>query len=297
MSIRPAVAALLSLTFAVAATAAGADATKVSIGTQVGIVGATPGAVWAPDQAGHVARIDTASGEVVARIPTGLRPFSVLSPAGSVWVANLYSSTVARIDPKTNRVVARIPVGARPYGLAAGGGSVWVSNSAEGTVSRIDPHTNRVVTTFDAGSEPNGLLQAYGALWVGDYGGGKLLKLDPATGRVLQRWPISHADWITASPGTLWVSSEPGWIVRIDPATGAVKAHVKVGANPLATAWIGGELWVPSIDADTVSVVDPRTNTVRTTLKAGFGPASVVHAAGSVWVGDSEDGDVWRLPR
>ena len=296
MPIRVIAAALLALTLAVVATAAAADATKVSIGTRVGIVGATPAAVWAPDQSAHVARIDTATGRVTARIPTGLRPFSILATAGGVWVANLYSSTVARIDPKTNRVVARIPVGARPYGLAAGNGAVWVSSSAEGTVSRIDPRTNRVVKTFDAGAEPNGLLHAYGALWVGDYGGGRLLELDPATGRVLRRWPIAHADWITASPGALWVSSEPGWIVRINPATGAVKARIKVGVNPLATAWIGGELWVPSIDADIVSVVDPKTNTVRATHKAGFGPASVVHAAGSVWVGDSEDGDVWRLP-
>ena len=164
-------------------------------------------------------------------------------------------------------------------------------------MSRIDPRTNRVVKTFDAGAEPNGLLLAYGSLWVGDYGGGKLLRLDPATGRILQRWPIAHADWITASPGALWVSSEAGTIVRIDPSSGAVKARIEVGANPLATAWIGGELWVPSIDADSVSVVDPATNRVRETRKAGAGPASVVQAGGSVWVGGSEDGNVWRLPR
>jgi DNA-binding beta-propeller fold protein YncE len=106
-----------------------------------------------------------------------------------------------------------------------------------------------------------------------------------------------HADWVTASPGALWVSSEPGAIVRIDPASGAVKARIRVPANPLATAWIGGELWVPSIDADSVSIVDPATNRVRETRKAGFGPGSVAQAGGGVWVGDTEDGDVWRLQR
>jgi YVTN family beta-propeller protein len=136
---------------------------------------------------------------------------------------------------------------------------VWVSNSAEGTVSRIDTRTNRVVKTFRAGSEPNGLLYAHGALWVGDYGGSRLLRVDPATGRVTRRWTIAKADWITASPGALWVSSEPGRIVRIDPATGAVRARIEVGANPFATAWIGGELWVPSIDDDSISIVDPAT--------------------------------------
>jgi YVTN family beta-propeller protein len=291
------VGCLVALGLALPVLAAGAaEPAKVTIGPRVGLLGAAAGSVWAPDQTNRLVRIDAASGKVLARLATGDRPFHALSAAGSIWVTNLYSSTVARIDPRTNRVVARIPVGARPYGLATGGGAIWVSNSAEGTVSRIDPRTNKVVKSFDAGAEPNGLLHAYGALWVGDYGSGKLLKLDPASGRVLQRWPIAHADWVTASPGTLWVSSEPGRIVRIDPKTGAVKATIKVGVNPLATAWIGGELWVPSIDDDSVSIVDPATNRVRDTRKAGFGPASVVQAGGSVWVSDSEDGDIWRLP-
>src|SRR6478752_9516940 len=125
-----------------------ADATKVTIGTRVGLLGATPGSVWAPDQTDKVVRIDAATGKVQARVATGLRPFHAISAAGSVWVTNLYSSTVARIDPATNRVIARIPVGARPYGLAAGGGAIWVSNSGEGTVSRIDPRTNKVVKSF-----------------------------------------------------------------------------------------------------------------------------------------------------
>ena len=102
---------------------------------------------------------------------------------------------------------------------------------------------------------------------------------------------------MTASPGTLWVSSERGTIVRIDPVTGTVTARIKVGSNPLATAWIDGELWVPNIDSDTVSIIDPATNAVRETRKVGDGPAAIALAGGSVWVGDSNDGDVWRLAR
>ena len=159
---------------------AAAEPAKVTIGPRVGLLAAAAGSVWAPDQTNRARpdrRRDREDRRPASRPATGRSRCS--RPPGSVWVTNLYSSTVARIDPRTNRVVARIPVGARPYGLAAGGGSVWVSNSGEGTVSRIDPRTNRVVKTFDAGTEPNGLLHAYGALWVGDYGGGKLLQARP----------------------------------------------------------------------------------------------------------------------
>ena len=93
------------------------------------------------------------------------------------------------------------------------------------------------------------------------------------------------------------MSSEPGTVVRIDPATRRRRRRrIKVGANPLATAWIGGELWVPSIDDDSVSIVDPATNTVRDDaqggLRPGLGACRPEAASGSR---DSEDGDVWRL--
>jgi len=72
-------------------------------------------------------------------------------------------------------------------------------------------------------------------------------------------------------------------------------ASVTVGANPLGSAWIGGELWVPTIDAGTVSIVDPKQNAVRTTLEVGKGPLSIASAAGDVWISNSNDGELWRL--
>ena len=45
--------------------------------------------------------------------------------------------TVARIDPATGTVVASIGVGAVPLEVLAAGDAVWVSNSADATVSRI----------------------------------------------------------------------------------------------------------------------------------------------------------------
>jgi DNA-binding beta-propeller fold protein YncE len=69
---------------------------------------------------------------------------------------------------------------------------------------------------------------------------------------------------------------------------------VRVGANPLGSAWIRGQLWVPNIDDGTVSIVDPASNATRTAI-AGRGPLSIASAAGDVWISNSEEGTVWRV--
>jgi YVTN family beta-propeller protein len=199
------------------------------------------------------------------------------------------------VNARTNRHQARIRVGAAPYALAFGAGSVWVSNEGTGTVSWIGPRRNKVIRTIRVGGQPNGIAFAFRKVWVADFGRGRLLRIDPRRNRVERRIAIPKADWITPSPDSLWVSSETGRVYRVDPATLAVQATVTVGANPLAGAWIGGQLWVPGIDSGRVSVVDPATNTVRRTIPVGPSPLAVAEAAGSAWVTSDLDGDLWRL--
>ena len=75
----------------------------------------------------------------------------------------------------------------------------------------------------------------------------------------------------------------------------AVVATVTVGANPLATAWVAGKLWVPNIDDNTVSLVDPAVNAVIRTSPSGANPLAVASAAGYAWVTSDFDGDLSRF--
>jgi YVTN family beta-propeller protein len=211
-------------------------------------------------------------------------------------VSSRNASRVTRLNATTNKRQARINVGTSPYALAYGGGSVWVTNEGSGTVSRIGPKRKKVIKTIKVGGGPNGILVAFRKVWVADYGRGRLIRIDPVRNRVERRISLPKADWITASADALWVSSETGKIYRVDPATMAVQATVTVGANPLATALVDGELWVPNIDSGTVSVVDLGSNAVRETLTVGQSPIAVAAAAGSAWVSSELDGDLWRFP-
>src|SRR5205085_3842673 len=125
---------------------------------------------------------------------------------------------------------------------------------------------NRALATIRVGLQPNGLVYAFGALWVADLGRGRVVRIDPKRNRVTARIVVAKADWITPSADALWVSSESGRVFRVDPATRKVTASIRVGANPLASAWVDGELWVPNIDADTISVVVPTKGQVRAAL-------------------------------
>jgi YVTN family beta-propeller protein len=153
---------------------------------------------------------------------------------------------------------------------------------------------NHVAKTIKVGGEPNGILVAFGSVWVADYGRGRLLRIDPKTNRVTGRLGLAHADWITPSSDALW-SSETNNVYRVNPSTMAVTATVAVGTNPLASAIVGNELWVPNIDSNTVSVVDLATASVRATLEVGHAPIAVAQASGNAWVTAEADGDVWRL--
>ena len=295
------VLALTSLAAATtAACAAGAHRgepeAKIRIGGQPGLLLSAAGSLWTTDLAlGRVVRIDPASNRIKTRLRVSTRPFGLAYGAGSVWVADRSLNTLARINPRTNKVSARIKIGYDAYGLTFAAGSAWVTSESDGTVRRISPKRNRVVAKIKVGTTPNGLAFAFGSLWVANLGSDDVVRIDPATNRVTQRIGVEKADWVTPSSDELWVSSEAGFVARIDPTTGSVE-RVTVGANPLASAWVDGELWVPNLDERTVSVVDPSTRTVRTTIAVGDGPLAVLVAGSAAWVSHPESGELWRLP-
>ena len=229
------------------------------------------------------------------KIPIGTTGGILISAYGSAWTTDLTLDRLIRIDPKAAAISGKLRLGARPYGLAAGAGSVWVSLESNGTVVRIDPRRNRVVARIREFTDPNGLVYAYHALWVSDLGGGRVLRVNPRTNRITARIKIARADWITPGAGALWVSSERNRVYRLDPRTRKVTATVRVGANPLASAFVGGELWVPNIDSNTLSVVDPVSNAVSRTIPAGNAPLGVLSTPDGVFVSMSNDGAVWRF--
>jgi len=133
--------------------------------TSAGIVAVEPNSL---------AAIDPETNRVVAEIPVGARPASVVFANGALWVANLDDNSVSRIDTKTRRVVRTIATGTAPSDLAGAGGAVWAIGGERGVVLRIDPAFNEVVgriktvkfgTVLTAASATGAIAATRNAVW------------------------------------------------------------------------------------------------------------------------------------
>jgi virginiamycin B lyase len=259
------------------------------------------GSVWVA-AFGALVRLDAATGAVVARIPVDGRPWGVATGEGAVWVGNLTNGTVARVDPATNTVVWRVTLNvglgeASPVGVAAGAGSVWAADNSSDLVWRLDPATGAVLNTTHVGDTHEFIAVGEGAVWVSSEDG-TVGELDPATGSLTRAIAAgADADFVGFSPGSVWVSNyRTEYLWRLDPATGAVAAKLKIGGGGAqGVDFDGSSLWVAMYNPGQVVRVDPATGRVQRRVVVGGKPRGVVVAAGSVWVANSTSGTVSRI--
>ncbi|QEW19699.1 hypothetical protein LA6_001889 [Marinibacterium anthonyi] len=99
---------------------------------------------------------DIASGEVLATIPVGMRPYEVALAAGKGFVTNSYGDSVSVFDIATRQPLGVIDVGEYPEGIDASrdGRRVYVANWMTDTLSVIDTETLGVVADIGVGSGP-----------------------------------------------------------------------------------------------------------------------------------------------
>jgi streptogramin lyase len=283
---------LIALAF-VAALAV-APTLKVNVGESTFGLASSSGYLWAGGLAlGDVLRIDPATGKVVGRTYVGARVFGLAAAPGAVWAVGNVSANATRIDTRRSKITATVHVGTAPYDIEWGFGSAWVSNSGDGTVSRITG--KKVVKTIKVGVEPNGLSAVGRYLYVTDHTAGKLIRIDPNTNRVTGSLSLPGADWVTGNNGSLYVSQETNVVTRVSAKTLKVTGTVKVKRNPLGSAIVKGQLWVPCIDSGTIVVVDPASMKIVRELPAGEGPIVSLPMGGHVWVSHTTGTSLWRL--
>ena len=266
---------------------------KVAVGQWSYGLAAAGGSVWVGGLgSGDVLRVDPRTGRVVGRIAAGPRIFNLAVGGRAIWAVSNAASTLTRIDTATGKTTTTA-VGAQPYDVEWGFGSAWVANAGDGTVWRVTH--GKVVKKLRIGVEPNGLTAYRGYVWATDHTLGKLVRIDPRTNRVTASLDVPGADWVTGVGDALFVSQETNRVSRISLRTLKVAGGVRVDRNPLGSALVGHQLWVPCIDAGTVDVVDPGTLRVVARKRVGPSPIVVLPAYGRVWISQTSANYVSRL--
>jgi YVTN family beta-propeller protein len=247
------------------------------------------GTIWVADRsAGRVARIDAASGTVLADIPVGPIPNSIAVGEGAVWVGNEGDGSVSRIDPSTNQVVATIPIGRKGFlRLAAGEGRVWVAACLDKIIAVIDPAANRVSGSVEVDSCWNVALGG-GAVWV-PTGERSVTRIDPESLTAIPAVFVqSGPSEITSGFGSLWTANVNAMTLsRFDPSTRQVTATLTTGLEKATSGMLGlaageGRVWLASTDG--VLGFDPESNQLAVTFHAVQDAWFLATAGGLLWV-------------
>uniref|UniRef100_UPI00333E8F06 Vgb family protein n=1 Tax=Sandarakinorhabdus sp. TaxID=1916663 RepID=UPI00333E8F06 len=182
---------------------------------------------------------------------------NVVAGAGSVWVASAADGEIARVNPATGEIIARIKAAKGTSYLTFGFGALWAVSAPTRTLQRIDPASNSVVATTPLGQMPGFLAAGEGAVWVQEQGDGTLARIDPAsnavTGRVKVGNNLKYGD-IDTGAGRVWLrTTETQEYAVIDAKSLAIVARVgkPVGSGALRFTRTG--VWTSAHDVKTLS--------------------------------------------
>jgi DNA-binding SARP family transcriptional activator/ABC-type transport system substrate-binding protein len=239
-----------------------------------------------------VAIVDVARQRLVAHLP--MRDAAEATTGdGSFWVWRLNPFSMLQVDSRSGREGKSVE---SPRGDIGGflidGKTLWFSGSQ---LERMDIASGRELWSKRLSriryDDVQGIARGAGSLWVARAVEGDVLRLDPATGAVRARIRVPHGpDGLVYAPDGLWVTTSDA-VKRIDPATDEITASAAVPGNSSSIAFGGSYVWVSNEVEGTVSKIDESGRLVAS-YDTGPGAHQVSYADGTLWVANQDDGTV-----
>ena len=221
-------------------------------------MGAGFDSVWVAKQfSDAVARVDPASGRVLATVDVGSTPVKLQPADGRMWVRT--SDAYVAIDPATNTVtttLAKADVGPEANRSWAVDGALWICDGSR--LHRYDPINGSLVTTVDLGIEC-GQVTATSDLAVawtyneddGESGASAAAFIDPATNAVVAKvdLPVDVNVPVVADDAVFFPGSGNAGAASVDRGSWTVTEHeldVPLGGSQPTTD--GNFIYVPTAD-------------------------------------------------
>jgi hypothetical protein len=240
---------------------------------------------------------------------------------GYVWVIEQQAvsplsscGNLARIDPNSLLVALSPSIPLCPDAVAYGNGSVWVLAFQIGVegyqLERFDPVTLQMESTVTIDSGPKGVTQQgdteakyffltiQGNDLIAAVEGQRArlqlvvvdLRSDSVMHSVLLPIAIGQATALSSKAGVVWVGTNRGWVLKIDPLSGMIlrKRHLAAEINDLSATtgavWAGVSLPVPrNANYPGLDIVRLSTKTEEITKDTGLPMVWVAADAGAVW--------------
>jgi streptogramin lyase len=240
-----------------------------------GWLAASPDAVWvalngdprrpAGDQpllrldlsTGGVAQTVHLGGEVSYLAHVGGRLIAAVRPVGDRGYG---PRRLVALDWRSGMVLAPRPFDGPLDHVVAAGNALWALEVRPGRLLRLDPGTLAPAGAPLRLSSGRTLGLAFGAgyLWVTAADAGEVLRIDPATGAIRRVHVGGFPVGIVVAGGSVWFADQAGGnVVRLDPvALRPVGDPIPVGAKPSWLAVAGGILFVTDQETGTIARID-----------------------------------------
>lgn len=180
-----------------------------------GSIGVGEGAVWVITFDNHdktLARYNTQTGAVEAKIALPEPGEGVVVAYGAVWVTAAKQAELYRIDPATNRIVSTTALHASSHIIGAGEDSIWIAFDTDGVAQRVDAHTGAVIATIATGASD---MESDGDIAIGG--------------------------------GFVWIITRSSLIARINPKTNVLAGRFKVQSGTVVgrrLRYAADSLWI-----------------------------------------------------
>ncbi|GAB3629282.1 glutamine cyclotransferase [Pandoraea terrae] len=143
--------------------------------------------VWAAT-GGALVAFDPASGELTRTLEVACDAGTAFD---GTYLYQIADARIDKIDPATGEVVASIPTPGHgsDSGLTWAEGSLWVGQYRDRKIHQIDPATGRVIRSIESNRFVTGVTWVDGELWHGTWEGdeSELRRINPESGAVLER--------------------------------------------------------------------------------------------------------------
>ena len=279
-------------------------AAPVTVGPFPVAIAEGQGRIWVMDRQSQVYWVSEIDGSIGSRGTEG-SPTSAVSGGDAVWITGGFGSgqgpngSVSRIDPASGQLATAFETPIGSEAIAYGAGAVWVASPDTGTLVRYDPVSRTTdepidLTGGDPETQPDSIAFADlggAAVWVGDSLAPRVYRVAAEGAHEVQTYTVGGAvSAIAVGPDTVWVASaHADEVYALDPATGAIRTTVDVGASgcngPAALAVNAEGVWVACALSQRVISIDPATAAVTSSLTVDGAPDALTTAQnGAVWV-------------